>query len=139
MNSVMNATLEVLEVPANDNKFDICGNYDCYNNHISNDILGVVMEKKEKDALNELFEESSEGIAERNLLLIKVKPKLTVADDDSGMELNDGYEFAVDGALPEVADAIAKFAIELDKQGFGENAGQYFLSLVNQYFTNLNN
>ena len=94
------------------------------------------MEQEHKDKLNKLFDEENK-LPTKTLLVIKSRPKLSVADDDSGMELNDGYEFEVNGALPEVADGIAKFAHELEVNGFGENAGRYFIGLIAQYFDKL--
>ena len=94
------------------------------------------MEQEYKDKLNKMFNEDNQ-LKARTLLVIKSRPKLTVADDDSGMELNDGYEFEVDGAFPEIADAIAKFAKELPNNGFGETSDRYFISLIGEYFNKL--
>lgn len=94
------------------------------------------MEQQEKDKLNDLFNVEHQ-LKAKTLLTIRVRPKLTVADNDEGMELNDGYEFDLNGALPEVADAIAKFAKELPNNDCGENSDTYFISLIQQYFQKL--
>lgn len=94
------------------------------------------MEQEYKDKLNKMFSEDNQFEA-KTILVIKSRPKLSVSDDDTGMELNDGYEFEVDAAVPEVADGIAKFAAELPKNGFGEDSDRYFISLIGQYFDKL--
>lgn len=94
------------------------------------------MEQVEKEKLEKIFSEDNQFTA-KTLLVIKSRPKLSVAEDDSGMELNDGYEFEVDGAVPEIADAIAKFAKELPKNGFGEKSDRYFITLISEYFSKL--
>lgn len=94
------------------------------------------MEQEVKDKLNKLFNEDNQLKAE-TILTIKRRNKLTVADDDSGMELNDGYEYEVNGAMPEIADAIAKFAKELPNNDFGETSDRYFIALIGEYFSRL--
>lgn len=96
------------------------------------------MEQNEKEQLEKLFNEDNKLNA-KTLLIIKSRPKLTVSEDDSGMELNDGYEFEVNGAIPEIADGIAKFAVALEQNDFGENSSTYFIKLINEYFNKLQN
>ena len=72
----------------------------------------------------------------KTILTIKTMPKLEVAED-KGVTINDGYAFEVNGALPEIADGIAKLAFEMPKNGFGENSGNYFITLIGQYYTKL--
>lgn len=96
------------------------------------------MEEEIKDKLNKMFNEDNQ-LQAKTILFIKSRPRLTVSDDDEGMELNDGYEFEVNGALPEIADSIAKLAFELDNQGFGEGSGEMFVSLILEYFKKLQN
>lgn len=96
------------------------------------------MEQNEKEQLEKLFNEDNQLNA-KTLLIIKSRPKLTVSEDDSGMELNDGYEFEVNGAIPEIADGIAKFAIALEQNDFGKNSSTYFIKLINEYFNKLQN
>ena len=94
------------------------------------------MEQQEKERLTKLFQEDNQ-LKAKTLLVIKSRPKLSVAEDDSGMELNDGYEFDVNGAIPEIADGIAKFAKELPNNGFGENSDRAFITLITEYFNKL--
>lgn len=94
------------------------------------------MENKEKDYLNKLFDEDNQIKAE-TIFVVHRRPKLKVSDDDTGMELNDGYDYMINSPLPEIADAIAKFAIELPKQGMGEGSDKYFIQLLNEYFNRL--
>ena len=71
------------------------------------------------------------------ILNIKVIEKLT--PDDEGVNLNEGYEYDVNGTIPQLADGIAKMAIEMDKQpDLGDKAGGAFLALVEQYYLKLN-
>jgi len=94
------------------------------------------MKKTEREKLNKLFNEDNQ-LQAKTILVIKTGPKLVVSDDDSGMELNDGYEFEVNGALPEIAESIAKMAIELDNNGFGKGSGEMFVNLIKEYFNKL--
>lgn len=94
------------------------------------------MEQNETKQLVETFANEYQ-FQPHTILTIARKPKLTVSDDETGMELNDGYDFTMDAALPEVADAIAKFAKELPNNGFGETSDTYFMHLVNEYFLKL--
>lgn len=96
------------------------------------------MDQLDKDKLNKLFNEDNQ-LRAKTLIVIKSRPKLEVADNDEGMELNEGYEFEVDGALPEIADGIAKLAAALEDNGFGENSGNYFIQLINEYYKKLIN
>lgn len=96
------------------------------------------MEQNDKEKLEKLFSEDNKLTA-KTILVIQSRPKLSVSDDDSGMELNEGYEFEVNAALPELADGIAKLAYELEPNGFGEGSGGYFISLINEYFRKLSN
>lgn len=85
-----------------------------------------------KEELNELMNNKAKV---KTLLVIKSKPVLSAKK--KGVELNEGYDFEVDGAIPEIADAIAKFAVELPKNGFGENSGSYFITLISEYYKRL--
>ena len=84
---------------------------------------------------NKIIEENQ--LKAKTILTIKSRPKLTIDEAEIGLELNEGYEFDVDGALPEIADGIAKLAAELEPNGFGENSGSYFISLINEYYKKL--
>ena len=92
------------------------------------------MEKEELEQLK-LQAENFEATP-KTILTIKTMPKLEVAED-KGVTINDGYAFEVNGALPEIADGIAKLAFEMPKNGFGENSGNYFITLIGQYYTKL--
>lgn len=96
------------------------------------------MEQQDKEKLEKLFSEDNQ-LKAKTILVIKSRPKLSVSDNDDGMELNEGYEFEVDGAIPEIADSIAKLAIEMEPNGFGENSGSYFINLIGEYFRKLTN
>ena len=92
--------------------------------------------KKEKEQLQQIFDAASEDtLKAKTILVIKSKPILKI--ENKGASLNDGYEFEVNGALPEIADGIAKFAKELPNQGCGEGSDRYFINLIGQYFDKL--
>ena len=75
-------------------------------------------------------------IRTKTILTIAALEKLT--PEQNGVELNEGYEFFIDGAIPQVADGIAKMAFEMDKQtDMGETAGGAFISLINEYYQRL--
>ena len=93
------------------------------------------MDEKVEELIKAFTEEN--GLKAKTLLTIKSKPSFSVNEEETGLELNDGYEFEVDGAVPEIADAIAKFAIELPNNGFGEDSDTYFITLISQYFEKL--
>ena len=84
---------------------------------------------------NEYVNDNPDSKRLKTILVIKSVEKLNVADDHSGIELNLGYEFDVDGPLPEVADGIAKMAKELNHmEGLPENSGAYFIELIRQFY-----
>lgn len=98
------------------------------------------MKKTLKNAVKGLqiiIDESGKEVKAKEILIIKTKPILKAVKD--GAELNDGYEFEVNGALPEIADGIAKLAIELPKNEFGFKSDEYFIGLINDYFRRLKN
>lgn len=78
---------------------------------------------------------ANENMKPKTILVIKTKP--TLKSTTKGMFLNDGYEFEVNGAIPEIADGIAKFAKELPKNGFGKGSDSYFITMINQYFSKI--
>ena len=73
------------------------------------------MEKEELEQLK-LQAENFEATP-KTILTIKTMPKLEVVED-KGVTINDGYAFEVNGALPEIADGIAKLAFEMPKNGW---------------------
>lgn len=84
-------------------------------------------------SVDEIVEETIEKESKRTKTILVVKSLEVLEPKEEGMELNVGYEFEVDGPLPEVADGIAKMAKELDKMR-GENAGAYFVELIRQFY-----
>lgn len=78
---------------------------------------------------------ANQSMTSKTILTIKTRPSLKV--NKKGLTLNDGYDFDVNGALPEIADGIAKFAKELPKNGFGDRSDGYFITLINEYFKKL--
>lgn len=78
---------------------------------------------------------ANQAMTAKTILTIKTRPSLKATK--KGMTLNDGYDFDVNGALPEIADGIAKFAKELPKNGFGDHSDGYFITLINEYYKKL--
>lgn len=67
------------------------------------------------------------------ILEIQAVEKLKPEKD--GIELNEGYNYTMNGSIPQVADGIAKMAIEMDKlEEMGSNAGKGFIILIEQYY-----
>lgn len=86
-------------------------------------------------SVDEIVDEAIAKESKRTKTILVVKSLEVLEPKEEGMELNVGYEFEVDGPLPEVADGIAKMAKELDKMQ-GENAGAYFVELIRQFYEN---
>lgn len=84
-------------------------------------------------SVDEIVEETIEKESKRTKTILVVRSLEQLNPTKKGLELNVGYEFEVDGPLPEVADGIAKMAKELDKMQ-GENAGAYFVGLIRQFY-----
>lgn len=95
-----------------------------------------VLNEQERQDFERRFNEQATKRA-KTLLMIRTKPVFNTNED--GMELNDGYDFDMNGALPEIADAIAKFAYALDSNGFDKGSGAYFVRLISSYFDKLSN
>jgi len=71
-----------------------------------------------------------------NILKIDVIEQLTPSEQ--GVELNEGYEFEVNGAIPQLADGIAKMAFEMDRdKDFGTKGGGAFIALIAEYYRKL--
>ena len=67
------------------------------------------------------------------ILKIEVLEQLTPSED--GVELNEGYQFEVNGPIPQLADGIAKMALEMDKEPtLGNKGGGAFLALITEYY-----
>lgn len=62
-----------------------------------------------------------------------------LAPTEEGVELNEGYQYEVNGSLPQLADSIAKMAVEFDNNNdmLGESAGSVFISLIVEYYNRL--
>lgn len=71
----------------------------------------------------------------KTIFVVGRKPLLDATK--KGILLNDGYTYTVDGSIPELADAIAKFAIELPRNGFGERSDSTFIELIKNYYDKL--
>lgn len=74
------------------------------------------------------------------ILTISRKRELEARTVKEGQELdiNEGYDYEVNSSLPEIADGIAKMALEFDKmEDLGENAGSYFLQLIVDFYGQL--
>lgn len=89
------------------------------------------MKTEDKKKIAELL--NSEEFKGRTILTIKTKPVTKVVH--KGVEVNEGYEYELDGALPELAFGIANFAKELPNNGYGEGSDKEFIKLINLYFT----
>lgn len=84
-------------------------------------------------SVDEIVEETIEKESKRTKTILVIRSLEQLNPTKKGLELNVGYEFDVDGPLPEVADGIAKMAKELDKMQ-PNNAGAYFIELINQFY-----
>lgn len=93
------------------------------------------MNRKDVELQQEIIDSMDKDIKRTKIFEIRTKHSLTAKK--KGVELNQGYEFDVDTSMPELADAIAKFAKELPKNGFGEDSDRYFITLIHQYFDKL--
>jgi len=74
----------------------------------------------------------------RNVTILKIEAIEILNPEEKGVTLNEGYTFEVDGALPQLADGIAKMALEMDRDtSFGINGGSAFLTLIDQFYNKL--
>lgn len=74
----------------------------------------------------------------RTKQILEIKTVERLEPTDEGMDLNEGYEYEIDGSIPQLADGLAKMAIEMDKDpDLGEKAGGAFLALVLEYYNKL--
>lgn len=90
--------------------------------------------KAREEVLKAIDNENAQNL--KTILVIKSKPKLSLDENDE-VTLNEGFEFEVDAAIPEIADAIAKLALELPKNGQGENSDTGFIQYINLFFSQL--
>lgn len=71
----------------------------------------------------------------RAKVILEIKALELLDEVDDGIELNEGYEFTVNGSIPQLADGVAKLALAMNEQvDMGENAGEAFLSLILEYY-----
>lgn len=96
-----------------------------------------MLEQDVKEVVEKALESKESQFKEKQILCITSKLKLDLEENEEGLELNHGYDFVIDAAIPEIADAIAKLAIEMPKNGMGENSGAYFITLIGEYYKKL--
>lgn len=78
------------------------------------------------------------GPISRTTTILTIKALERLIPQEEGVELNEGYDYEINGSIPQLADGIAKMAIEMDKQeDMGVKAGDGFLSLIVQYYEKL--
>lgn len=95
------------------------------------------MENLDKETIEKMLEDyQPKG---ETILTIITKPKLEVTEEADGVMINEGYDFKVSGAIPQLADAIAKLAIELPKNGFGKDSDDGFIHYINWFYSQLKN
>lgn len=71
----------------------------------------------------------------RTTTILKIEALENLEPTEDGMDLNEGYSYEVQGSLPQLADSLAKMAIEMDKDlDLGDNAGGAFVALITQYY-----
>jgi hypothetical protein len=78
------------------------------------------------------------GDQTRKKRILEIDTLETLIPKEEGMELNEGYVYQVEGSIPQLADAIAKLAIEMDKSpDLGEQGGGSFIALISQFYEKL--
>jgi len=88
-----------------------------------------------KDINDVIKDISNAGPVERTKTILEIKVIEKLSPEKDGVELNEGYRYNVDGSLPQLADGLAKLAIEFDNDiKLGVNVGQAFLVLTAQYY-----
>lgn len=95
------------------------------------------MENLDKEAIEKMLEDYQPKA--ETILTIITRPKIEVTEKADGVMINEGYDFKVNGAIPQLADAIAKLALELPKQGLGENSDDGFIHYINLFYSQLKN
>ena len=76
--------------------------------------------------------------SKREKVILTIKSLELLEPTEEGMELNEGYDYEVNGSMPQLADGIAKMAIEMDKQeDMGHLAGGAFITLILQFYNKL--
>lgn len=87
------------------------------------------------DRTKELEELKSTGPVKRTSKILQIDVVELLQPEEDGLELNEGYEYEINGALPQLADGFAKMLIELDKDT--PNTGSGLLTLINEYYKKL--
>ncbi len=78
-------------------------------------------------------EENKQSKRETTILVMK-RLELLDAEED-GVNLNEGYAYDVNAPIAEVADGIAKMAIQLDEMLADQpHTGAYFIELIKQFY-----
>jgi len=95
------------------------------------------MENLDKETVEKMLEDYQP--TGETILVITTKPKIEVTEEADGVMINEGYDFKVNGAIPQLADAIAKLAIEMPKNGFGKTSDDGFIHYINLFYSKLKN
>lgn len=95
------------------------------------------MENLDKETIEKMLEDYQPKA--ETILTIITRPKIEVTEEADGVMINEGYDFKVNGAIPQLADAIAKLALELPKNGLGENSDDGFIQYINLFYSQLKN
>lgn len=76
--------------------------------------------------------------SERKVTILTIETLESLTETEEGIELNEGYSYNMNGAIPQIADGIAKLAIEMDKdKDMGSDAGGAFIALIENYYMEL--
>lgn len=99
---------------------------------------GVALEAEQVIAEDQVSELLKGTGTTRKKRILEIDTLENLEPEKEGMALNEGYEYTVDGAIPQLADALAKMAIEMDKDlSLGEAAGGMFITLIAQFYEKL--
>lgn len=96
-------------------------------------------ELKKAEALLIKLQTAPEAERTHPILLIERRRAFEpIEGEDGKVDLNEGYKYSVDAPIPEIADAIAKMALEMDKMAeLGEGAGGGFIALITEFHRKL--
>lgn len=71
----------------------------------------------------------------RTTKILEIRVLELLKPEKEGVELNEGYEYEINGSIPQLADGIAKMLIQMDKdKDFGKKGGNAFLTLITEYY-----
>lgn len=65
--------------------------------------------------------------------ILSIERKFSIEKTKKNVTMNDGYNYVLNAHPIEIADAIAKLAIELDKME-SEKSGELFICLITKYY-----